>query len=303
MGGLEMSGKRVVACLLCALGLVSVYAKPVYVEKQDMAACLFGDRLAKGVVCDWEMVGDSEGAITLSCDHVRYTQGQTMRISSHQQYMTLENAQKLWDASPSSTGDVASLPVEEPKVEEVPDASDPAQTRRIAALLDDGLYQHFSEISQLSFGLSPSDRQLLYGYYSKDTRKAFWWNLLGGFGIGCFLEEDVMGGTIAFVTDLAGTILWFKGFVDYLHEMDKADDDLYYDPKYEVSLLTQLAGIAVMVLSSAYSISRGFSYGRTYNARLQQALSGRKSPSVAMVPLVVPSKEALQVGLVAQASL
>lgn len=158
------------------------------------------------------------------------------------------------------------------------EAQDDANLKLVSTLIDDGLFTNRRAIAQASKALTPQQRLDLYIDNRKSPTVGFAVNAVVGFGVGSFMQGDLVGGFIAAPLDALGvtSLLIVNRIVE--------DSDGYWA---DGSVIASICGGTVLIASRLFQIIRPFAFVSKYNRTLSSSLN-TNSISMNLVPLVSP---------------
>lgn len=145
----------------------------------------------------------------------------------------------------------------------------------IADLIEGNLFGNAEKIEELSVTLTDIERFTIFGKYEKDAVLPFVANLAVGFGVGSFIQRDLVGGFIALVGDGLGAALPILGYACIMQDYYG-----YWDSPYGYELI--YAGYALIGITRIFESIRPFTYARRYNTTLRKALRYTKTPNFSM---------------------
>jgi hypothetical protein len=174
---------------------------------------------------------------------------------------------------------------------------------QIQKLIKDGLIKNKEEIQKESLSLTPAEREALYKR-NKQKAAAGWAALdFGiGFGIGSYIQGDIVFGVTQSIMDGVGYTLMMISFIEMMKAVnyDYYDDDGFYHSRREynsdVLIITYLSSLVILGSSRIMSWIFPFSYQKRYNRALEEALN-TKNFSYSIDPLIVPKDGVPAVGL------
>lgn len=146
------------------------------------------------------------------------------------------------------------------------------------------LFNNLREISELSSGLSISEKEAIFETQSVNRLPAFLCNYFLGFGIGSFIQGDYEAGNKALIADIIGGSLCIGGILllstDILNSFILIGSAIFQTPvnvfpegldmTLEVIMLS--VGGCIILGSRIYQCIRPWSYGNSRNAALKNAL-------------------------------
>ena len=154
---------------------------------------------------------------------------------------------------------------------------------QIEFLINQNLKNNMDTISVLSLQLPASDKMNLYNTYKKDPLKPVLLNSLVGFGVGSYLDGDLLGGIIGSCLDGVAIFGCFLAVGGYLKELEA------YQKKYTVFMpdFMDFAIIPLLITVGArvYEGTRANKYVKKYNKRLVDALN-LNTLSTSFVPVL-----------------
>ncbi len=170
---------------------------------------------------------------------------------------------------------------------------------KVSHLISDNFKKNYGEIISLSASLENQDRAFLYASFAKEPTVPFVINMLGGFGIGSYIQGDTTGGTIGLVGELGSIAAGIGGFFLMLGSGAFVDIDNPDPPPLRMGMLGGgmtlfYGGIAAWIGFRLFECIRPFSYANNYNKMLRGMLYG--VPVLSVVP-VVPSMDLNDMGM------
>jgi hypothetical protein len=133
----------------------------------------------------------------------------------------------------------------------------------IHGLIKDGLSKNYELISEKSKLLNPSEKIFLFDIHEKDIGIPLAANILAGFGLGSYIQGDIVNGAI----QLSGHILGLAAIVASVYGTVYAYPVNIYSSYYLSS-----AGAMIFCASRLYGCVSPFIYMNTYNKKLKAAL-------------------------------
>jgi hypothetical protein len=159
----------------------------------------------------------------------------------------------------------------------------------VSALIRDGLKKNYDSILQKSSGLSDQQRLYLYDQNGKTAGLPAVLNGLVGFGIGSYVQRDILGGIIGSVGDTVGIILmissadyfkktWWELYASDFDSLDafyaackKAQDDA--DAAHDTAVSLIVTGSVILGASRIFGIIKPYIFANSYNRTLKDALN------------------------------
>jgi hypothetical protein len=179
--------------------------------------------------------------------------------------------------------------------ENVGDDNPQTSLPEVSALIRNGLNKNYDSILQKSSGLSDQQRLYLYDRNSKTAGLPAVLNGLVGFGIGSYIQRDMVGGIVGSVGDGLGIILmissadYFKKTGWSLSSSDFTDKNgLYDNDKYQAALKSAqkksqdaletataliVTGSVILTASRVFGIIKAYTFTNSYNRTLKDALN------------------------------
>lgn len=156
-------------------------------------------------------------------------------------------------------------------------------------LLDLGLLKNEQTIKEKSVFLDQEGKVRLYGMYQKGALLPAVLNTLPGYGVGSFIQDDMIGGVISLSADLValGFYIATVGRVGYLVgtsflPMDRTKD-------LEAANLFLTTGLLISLANRVFGVVRPIYYAKGWNNKLEDALNMKRAPTLSLGPLVTPS--------------
>jgi len=170
--------------------------------------------------------------------------------------------------------------------------ADSVAIANIQALIEKGIEKNKVKIQKASFSLSNSDKMALYEENRMTSALGYAvLNFLPGFGLGSYMQGDIINGIVLSVYDVvAWSLIWNYGF----------DFNFYFNLKNE--------GVKKLYITSAFSAVlifcghitgpiQPYGYKKRYNKTLRDALNFHDKISYSIDPLIVPRDGTPALGL------
>jgi len=136
---------------------------------------------------------------------------------------------------------------------------------KIKLLINDGLYKNEDLIKKQSLNLSETQKYNIYSSNQKNAMAPFLLNMLVGFGVGSYVQGDIIPGVICSVGDLLGGFFtlafWTNGTFNFTTAMNEG-----------VSFVPTLLATTVYLGSRIFECIRPFHYVDSYNKKLKESL-------------------------------
>lgn len=138
------------------------------------------------------------------------------------------------------------------------------------------------KIKALSGQLTDSEKNSVWTRYQVSATEGFLWNLVLGFGSGSKSQGDPLH--IVFAgCDVVSTGLLIAAFIS--ESATNAHNELYHDDRESHGGELAVAGLAGLVAVRIWQCIRPYTYARSFNSKLSDAL-GMGSVTVGFLPLV-----------------
>ncbi len=186
---------------------------------------------------------------------------------------------------------------------------------QIEFFINQDLKKNKNTISELSLQLPAVDKMNLYNSYKKDALSPFLWNTLVGFGVGSYLDGDLLGGIVGSCLDGLGIVVGIWAWIDYSVHLEKYEKQisdyvnsrsLYYRlplgeipdsanvsteetkylPKHAPYYHFEIPLIC-FAIARLYEGTRAFRFVKKYNKQLTEALN-LNSLTTSLLPVINP---------------
>lgn len=175
---------------------------------------------------------------------------------------------------------------------------------QIEFFINQDLKKNKNTISELSLQLPAVDKMNLYNSYKKEALSPFLWNTLVGFGVGSYLDGDLLGGIVGSCLDTIVIIGWITSIEDYKGSLRCYQKNIEYMAKgnsqpcskYNGKYITRLPDywedyayipILLSVATRVYEGTRAFRFVKKYNKQLTEALN-LNSLTTSLLPVINP---------------
>ena len=167
--------------------------------------------------------------------------------------------------------------------------------QKINFLIRNGLNKNFLQIQQESLTLTNTQKLTLYGLNENKFGTPLALNLLLGFGIGSFVQSDIVGGVIGLLGDVTGYFVlityfvkignasnWLNSRTNELSKQILADPirasrlkEIQAEYNKKISDALPLIGISagILAVSKVIEIIMPITYSPRYNNKLKEALN------------------------------
>ena len=139
-------------------------------------------------------------------------------------------------------------------------------------LIKDGLNKNFHHIQQHSLHLTQSQKFALYNMHENSMGIPLVLNIVVGFGLGSWIQGDLVGGFAGSIGDALGIVMIYVGAISALtYEADWNTYTVTY-PNYDKGVRVMTAGAVLLCLSRVAQVVFPITYSPRYNKKLQNAL-------------------------------
>jgi hypothetical protein len=125
----------------------------------------------------------------------------------------------------------------------------------IQALLKNGLNKNYETIQEKSSVLNPDEKIFLFDTYKKGSAIPFVVNMIAGFGIGSYIQGDIVGGTIQLSGEVLSILTIYSAFI----------------PGPHVETVIKTGAISYLIFR-LYGCVSPFVFKDIYNTKLKNAL-------------------------------
>jgi len=190
--------------------------------------------------------------------------------------------------------------------------ADSAAIARIQTLIEKGIEKNKVKIQKESIYLSNSDKMALYKGNRKESALGYAaLNFLPGFGLGSYMQGDIIWGAVQSVSDVVGWSLIYSYGVtwsvdrigsyscpsDRFPTCEDMDKQIKKENKDKIKVIITNISLSLIFLSRGLGIMCPFYYNKTYNKTLREALDFHDKVSYSIEPLIVPRDGTPAVGL------
>ncbi len=139
----------------------------------------------------------------------------------------------------------------------------------VADLIQENLFRNSEKIEEIFGTLTDIERLTIFKKIRKTPMLPFYANLAVGFGVGSFIQKNLLGGFIALIGDGLGVALPILGYACIMQD--------YYG--YELIY----AGYAFLGITRIFEYIRPFAYARRYITALRKGLQQNESPKFSII--------------------
>jgi len=180
-----------------------------------------------------------------------------------------------------------------------PQAGNTDQKKKVQKLIESGLVKNKDEIQSEALYLSPTDKTALYDKNKKENFViASLLNTLPGFGLGSYLQGDLVFGITQNAMDVVGWTLAIVGLanLDY-DECGYSNGDYHCHVVEGFGFGPMLSGFIILGSGRIMAWIFPYFHEKGYNKTLDEALNSNSSISYSIDPLIIPSDKTAAFGL------
>ena len=179
-------------------------------------------------------------------------------------------------------------------------ATDASLTFSVQELIDDGVEANFARIQNAAASLTQAQKEALYEENSKSAVGPVLLSIFVGYGLGSWVEGDLVGGIIGTAGDLVcdgvfigctvGLVTNLIDYLDYKANKHNGGYDDYSSDDHKMAMVGCGVGMGIAALGKlglgVFQIVRAAAYPASYNGNLRNALlySEDGGVSVRVVP-------------------